>query len=72
MTTAETSRGVPFVKALEILVMACPTEAAYSRGSSETLAQWNLGTTSVCPGRSGSMSNHKDCLSRKIDPPTER
>jgi hypothetical protein len=55
-TIAETSDEVPFVKALEILEMAFPTEPAYSGGSSETLAQWNLGTTSVCPGRSGSMS----------------
>lgn len=32
-------RSAPFVKALEILDMAFPTEAAYSGGSSETLEQ---------------------------------
>jgi hypothetical protein len=36
--------------------MAFPTEAAYSGGSSETLERWILGTTSVCPGRSGRIS----------------
>ena len=49
-------RGAPVTKALDILDIAWPTEAAYSGGSSETLGQWILGTTSVCPGRSGSMS----------------
>jgi len=49
-------QSTPFVRALDILDMATPTEAACSGGSSETLEQWNLGTTSVCPGRSGNIS----------------
>jgi len=41
---------------LDILDIALPTAAAYSGGSSETLGQCIFGTTSVCPGRSGSIS----------------
>jgi hypothetical protein len=56
MNEMPAGRTAPFVKALDIWDMAIPTEAAYSEGSSETLEQWILGTTSVCPGRSGSIS----------------